>query len=257
MLKKILLAACVFSLSCSPASYASLATSSDLEPDEELFEDGDLINDLEVGNDGILKRILDEIVVIRDSLSSPELATSSDAEISSLDDSEMDSDGSEAVAFVPDDAAALALPVTKDSYVNAVRFDAAIDGEPVVLLFPPESIDSLYIDQRHRLWNMSSSTVQGRIVDDVFNPYATSGKLVYLTPCLGNNFSSVRSNGSPNYIRRYYWYNDRLTYTDTYTEIVVDSHVYPFFVSDTLKYIGLFLLGGGVLFLWLKSFKRY
>ena len=104
---------------------------------------------------------------------------------------------------------------------------------------------------------MSTKTIQGRIVDENFNPYATTGKLVYLTPCLGNNFSSIREYGSPNYLREYYWSGSRYTYDDTYTEIVVDKYYHTYFVSDFWNYIFLFLIGGGVLLLWLRTYKRY
>ena len=104
---------------------------------------------------------------------------------------------------------------------------------------------------------MSASTVTGRVVDGSFNPIQTEGTLVYLTPCLGNNFSSVENYGSPNYFRRYYWSSSRLTYTDTYGIITVNNYYQPFYVSHTTDYILIFITLGGVLILWLRSFKNY
>lgn len=142
-------------------------------------------------------------------------------------------------------------------FVNAIRLDCTIDGSDYTLLLPPEHIDKIFIDEHGRLWNMSTSTISGRIVDDEFNPYVTEGKLVYLTACLGNNFSSIENYGSPNYVRTYYWSSSRLTYTDNYTEIVVNDYHYPFYASDMWNYIIVFLLFIGVILAWLRNFKHY
>lgn len=242
----------------SPFSvYAAVASASDAESEEVEFEDLDLINDLEVGNDTLLKYILSEVTVIRDAVAPSGLASDSDAEVSAMEDSEMDFDAEGFQAdVVPFDAISFYAD-TSDSYYNALRFDVVIDGESLVLLFPPEHIDSLYVDSRDRLFNMSTSTISGRIVSEQFDPYAVTGRIVYLTPCLGNNFSSIDKNGSPNYIRSYYWSSGRLVYDDVYSEIIVEDYHYPFRVSETLQYILMFILSGGVLFLWLKSFRHY
>lgn len=142
-------------------------------------------------------------------------------------------------------------------YVNCLRLDCTIDGDACTLLLSPEHIDKIFIDDQCRLWNMSASTISGRLVDDQFNPYQTEGKLVYLTACLGNNFSSIYNYGSPNYVREYYWSSSRLTYDDTYCEIIVDEYHYPFFASDMWNYAILFAMFGGVLFSWLARWRKY
>lgn len=156
-------------------------------------------------------------------------------------------------AFTP--AAFLADGET--NYVNCVRLDCTIDGSSCIVLFPPDAVDKIFIDDQNRLWNMSTSTVTGRIVDEQFNPYQTSGDLVYLTPCLGNNFSLIYRYGSPNYIRSYYYSGSSLTYDDTYTEIVVEDYHYPFYASDMWSYGILFILMIGVLLAWLRNYKNY
>ena len=132
-----------------------------------------------------------------------------------------------------------------------------MDGHSYICCFAPEYIDSLYVDANKRLWNVSTNVIQGRVVDATFNPYAETGTLVYLTPCLGNNFSYIRSNGSPNYFREYYWNGSRYQYTDTYCEIVVEKAYYPFTMSDMPYLILIFLVGGGVLICWLNRFRHY
>lgn len=142
-------------------------------------------------------------------------------------------------------------------YINVIRLDCTIDGDACTLLLPSEHIDKIFIDDQNRLWNMSASTITGRIVDEQFDPYQTEGKLVYLTACLGNNFSSIQNYGSPNYVREYYWSSSRLQYDDHYCEIIVDEYHYPFFASDMWNYAILFAVFGGVLLSWLSNWRKY
>ena len=263
-----LLLSCFLMAAVPKPVYAAVASASDAEKifdedieDEELEADAqdiELENDLEVNEDGdVLATILSEVTAIRDVVAPADLASASDASVVALEDSEMDPDGDGSVedVFTFDPVAGFSF--SQDFYYNALRFDAVINGESVVLLFPPEHIDSLYIDSQDRLFNLSTSSIYGRIVGDSFDPYATEGRLVYLTPCLGNNFSSIYNYGSPNYVRDYYWSGSRLTYTDTYVEIQVTDYHYPFRVSETMLYVILFLLGGGVLLLWLRNYRHY
>lgn len=144
---------------------------------------------------------------------------------------------------------------SKNDYVNCVRYDCVVDGKTCTILFPTNNRGSLYIDANNRLWNMSTSTVQGRVIYDTFSPTATTGTLVYLTPCLGNNFSSLNNYGSPNYLRRYYWSGSRLTYDDTYVMIQVDDAPFTFYTEDIVQY-ALVLIGGAILLCLLKKSLR-
>lgn len=148
-----------------------------------------------------------------------------------------------------------------ENFVNVLRFDVDVNDSAYTLLFSPSYRDQLFIDSQDRLWNMGTSTVQGLVLDGDFNPYHTAGTLVYLAPCLGNNFSSNYNYGSPNYFRSYYWTtsagSNRLSYNDTYVQITVTKSYFPFMVGDTLTYILLFLVGGGVFLCWLNRFKHY
>lgn len=174
-----------------------------------------------------------------------------------LADSQMDLLGSQyAESVIAYNPVSLA-EISSYSYINTLRLDCTISGDDVTVLLPPACIDSIYIDDAGRLWNMSTSNITGRIVEGDFNPYATTGKLVYLTPCLGNNFSTINNYGSPNYVREYYWSSNRLTYDDTYCEIVVDDYHYPFFASDMWNYATIFLLFVGVLLAWLSNYRHY
>lgn len=256
----------LFTLLFSVPAYAASATPSNAEKVELNDETDDLgIYDIrpdfyyqkmeDLDDDEILRGIYSEVIGISDSLSGPGVATPSDAD--ALEDEEDLSDGQEMFA----DAYALdPVPLAEDfedTYVNVLRYDITFRGDDYILLIPPEYIDNLYIDSQGRLWNMSTSTVTGRIVDAQFNPIVDEGMLMYLTPCLGNNFSTINEYGSPNYMRTYYWSGSRLTYNTTYGVITVNKYYNPFYVSQTLDYILLFVVVGGVLFLWLNNFKRY
>ena len=234
----------------SDAAYTDV----DLLIDDRTLMDIDDFEDLK--RDDLLRYILCELVAIRDSFGGPGLASSSDAALSSLEDAQDVSDLEEG----PTDIIPMDAPVrsarsvsASDDYVNVLRYDVSISGQEYTLLFPPEYADSLYVDSQGRLFNVSANTIQGRLVDGNFNPYARTGKLVYLTPCLGNNFYTISEYGSPNYVREYYWSSGSLRYRDTYVNIQVNQYHHIFKVSDTLTYIVVVLMGGCLICLWRKS----
>lgn len=142
----------------------------------------------------------------------------------------------------------------EDALVNVIRYSVTVNGTAYTLLLSPAYINQIYIDDDGYLWNMGTSSINGRLFTGSFNPTETSGYLLYLNPCLGNNFSSNYNYGSPNYVRRYYWSSGSLRYTDTYGVVHVDDpQSFSFFQGDTLTYVIIFLLGGLLLCLWKKS----
>lgn len=236
--------------SSSNAAYTDV----DLLIDDRTLMD---IDDFEgLKRDDLLRYILCELITIRDSFGGPGLASSPDAPLSSLEGEEDSPDLEEGPTdIIPMDApvrSARSVSVS-DDYVNVLRYDVSISGRDYTLLLPPEYADSLYVDSQGRLFNVSTSPIQGRLVDGNFNPYADTGKVVHLTPCLGNNFYTIREYGSPNYVREYYWSLGRLQYRDTYVNIQVNHYHHIFKVSDTLTYIVIVLMGGCLICLWRKS----
>ena len=158
--------------------------------------------------------------------------------------------------YVPSDDSVPFAVGADDSVVNALRYRVLISGRSYVLLLPPEYVDQIYIDSQGLLWNVGTNTIQGRLFEDSFDPLADTGKLLYLSPCLGNNFSHNRENGSPNYIRNYYWSSyDRLTYDTTYVTVEVEESGFSFRSGDILTYVIIILLGGMLLCLWKKSVR--
>lgn len=141
-----------------------------------------------------------------------------------------------------------------DAIVNCIRYNITFNGSSYVLLLSPSYINQLYVDKQGYLWNMGSSSIQGRCFSGSFNPTADTGYLLYLAPCLGNNFSLNHNYGSPNYLRRYYWSSGNLRYSDSYGVVrVADPESFSFFQGDTLTYVIIFILGGILLCLWRKS----
>lgn len=271
----------IFTLLFSFPSYAvPVASSSEVEKvleDNDISVNDEILNDNDISSafddrpdfyfeamedmndDEVLKRILAEVVSISDSMGGP-VATPSDAprpDSDALEDAKIFSDGEEVDTTSYTLDADFFAQGSEDTYVNVLRFDIAFNNHDYILLIPPEYVDNLYIDSNNRLWNMSTSNITGRIVDAEFNPLVTEGKLMYLSPCLGNNFSTVNEYGSPNYMRTYYWSSSRLTYSTSYGVITVNKYYNPFYVSQTMDYIMLFIVTGGVLFICLNNYKRY
>ena len=255
----------------SPSEVGKVLEDDDVLEDDEIVDDDDISSAFDdrpdfyyesmedMNDDEVLKRILAEVVSISDSMGGP-VATPSDAtrpDSDALEDEEISPDGEEVdTASYTLDADSFAQG-SEDTYVNVLRFDITFNNHDYILLIPPEYVDNLYIDGNDRLWNMSTSNITGRIVDAGFNPLVTEGKLMYLSPCLGNNFSTVNEYGSPNYMRTYYWSSSRLTYSTSYGVITVNKYHNPFYVSQTMDYIMLFVVTGGVLFICLNNYKRY
>lgn len=145
------------------------------------------------------------------------------------------------------------LSDNQDQFTNCVYYDVTISGTKYILLLPSAYESSLWIDGSGYLWNMSTSSIQGRLFQDSFDPLADTGMLLYMQPCLGNNFSTNHNYGSPNYIRRYYWSGNNSNYTTTYVTVHVDGTHYLFQTGDILKYVAIFLMGCCLICLWKRS----
>ncbi len=131
---------------------------------------------------------------------------------------------------------------------NVLAYRVRVNGTLYSLYLSPDDIDRIYIDSNNRMWNVGTSAISGRLFSGNFSPTATTGMIMTLGPCLGNNFSSNKTYGSPNYYRNYYWYTNSsggqsLTYSTTYCTIVVESNPYPLVNSMIPTFIVIFLVG--------------
>ena len=256
----------VVALSSPAVSYAAVASSSNaLREDDETWEEFQerMNEDLDDDEDANLSTfVLDNnfLSYMYDYFKSLLLADIQEYQESSLDEvSDPDDLSSEAMEVEAAENIEAFSSVDQNRFINCVRFDVTVNGTDCTLLFPSEYRSSLYVDADNHLWNMSNSQIYGSVLYDSFNPAATEGTLVYLTPCLGNNFSTNKNYGSPNFFRRYYWTyysgNNRLTYDDTYVTINVNSSPFSFVTSDIVQY-ALILIGGAILLCLLKRSLR-
>ena len=148
-------------------------------------------------------------------------------------------------------------------YTNCLRYNVTISNVNYDLLLPSQYENFTYVDSNGYLWNVGPNTIQGLLVENnILNPTADNGKILYLNSIFNNNFEISRNYGSINFLRRYTWKWERyrgnyLDYSDTYVKVKVNKYYYPFSVSNTLMYIIVFMLGGVFLLCWLRLYKRY
>lgn len=154
----------------------------------------------------------------------------------------------EVVAF-SDSPAPLSLD--GGDWVNVALFDVSISGTQYIAAFPSSYGPCLLVDSDGYLWNVSGSSITGRLFQGSFDPTADTGTLLYLNPCLGNNFTSNHEYGSPNYIREYYWSSlDRLSYDTEYVMVQVLGTHHLYQTGDLLNYVIIFLIGCCLICLW-------
>ena len=152
------------------------------------------------------------------------------------------------------DDAPVAFAVNQADLVNCVCYDVRISGTVYTLLFPSSYESSLMVDSDGYLWNVSGSSITGRLFSGDFDPSADTGILLTMAPCLGNNFQTNHEYGSPNYIRNYYWStSDRLTYTTTYVSVQVLDTYHLYNTENLLQYVVIFLIGCCLICLWKRG----
>lgn len=203
------------------------------------------------------------------SLSGPAVASNSEA----LEDIKTSVDNIQSY-LIPDigefegsDAALASLPEDLDTFAlggdftlnrNVLIYEGVWNGSSARLVLPSSVEGSLFVDTDGALYNVGVSSVTGRIFYDDFNPLDYRINYFTLSPCLGNNASTLYNGDSPSFNRRYYQSNGRLTYTDTYGLFYVSDTVHT--VSDDRNYftnlyllIMIFLEGVMILCFWNKS----
>lgn len=209
-----------------------------------------------LSDDEVLRYILSEVQIIRDSMSGPALATPSEVQASKESEEEM----LESEVFYADNASlytSLSLPSH-----DCVWFRGTFNGSSYILVFPLESYSSLNVAENGVLYNLSSGNITGRLFQsETFNSNDYEYRTFTLYPVFGNSASQVYNNRSLSYMTHYYLGNyDRLTSSTTYGDFTVDEVEVKRSVSVSYRtyYMAsaiLFLLGVIVLCLW-KSSRR-
>lgn len=141
---------------------------------------------------------------------------------------------------------------------NVVIYEGIWNGQSARLVLPAAVSSTLYIDDSGYLYNVGLDSVTGRLFYGDFDPLDYEIDAFTLTPCLGNNASTLYSNGYPSYNRHYYYSSGSLKNSYTYGLFTVTKVVHT--LSDLpddkngIYLLVLILIGGvSVLCLWKKS----
>ena len=116
-----------------------------------------------------------------------------------------------ALASLPEDLDALDLGGDFTLNRNVLIYEGIWNGSPARLVLPSSVEGSLFVDTDGALYNVGTSSVTGRIFYDDFEPLEYRINYFTLSPCLGNNASTLYNGGYPSSCRRYYESGSRLT----------------------------------------------
>lgn len=242
---------CFFSLACCISVFASTATASDAIYDEvvEEAEDEDIEEDIfpDIDYEQFFFDLYTSLV--------DESDIDSSAEEESDDEAIME-DVAPAMFDMPMLLSDSSTPDLPD--VNCVWYHVLISGNEYDLYFPTEYADFLWISDSGYLYNVGLKTAIGRIFDGDVIPDSYAYPLVHMQPIMSEGgMSAIEKYGSYNTINFYYWLNGRKYYTQSFPHIQVLDTARLYHTSEFSNYVFYFLLTGGVLFLWLRSYKRY
>lgn len=248
----------------SEAERVSVASASEAEKDMDSYLDF-LEGYLDDADDITTMELYD---LLLGSLSGPAVASNSET----LEDIKTSVDNIQSY-LVPDigepegtDTAVAALSEDMDSFAlsgdftldrNVLIYEGVWNGSSARLVLPSTVEGSLFVDTNGALYNVGVSSVTGRIFYDDFDPLDYQINYFTLSPCLGNNASTLYNGGYPSTCRGYYESGSRLTYTDTYGLFYVSDTVHT--VSDHDSYytniyllVVIFLEGVMILCFWNK-----
>lgn len=161
----------------------------------------------------------------------------------------MSVDGNEVVTF------ALSSDFGIDS--NVIIYEGTWGGVSYRAVFPAEYEKYLIVTDDGYLYNLSGSSVTGRLFQDDVNYEDYEYSSLVLNSVLGNVASTIYNYGYPSYVRRYYVSNNRITNTDTYGLFRVDNIVRtesadPVRIGNSYLLI-LIMLGGMTLLCFMKK----
>lgn len=140
---------------------------------------------------------------------------------------------------------------------NVVIYEGVWNGRSARLVLPASTADTLYISPSGIIYNVGTDTIEGRIFYGDFDPLDYECDVFFLTPCLGNNASTLYNYAYPNYCRHYYESGSRLTYSTVYGNFTVAKVIHtpsdlPAQVNGIYLLV-LILMGGVVILcLWKK-----
>lgn len=129
------------------------------------------------------------------------------------------------VSFDDDEVSEFALTGDFGIDSNVVIYEGTWSGRSYRAVFPAEYEQYLIVTDDGYLYNLSGSSVTGRLFEDEVNYQDYEYSSLILNSVLGNVASSIYNYGYPSYVRTYYVSNSRITSNDTYGLFKVDRIV--------------------------------
>lgn len=209
-------------------------------------------------DDEVLRYILSEVQIIRDSMSGPALASPSEAV--PLEDSQEGTDDVSILALDIDDAGLYASGISLPDH-DVVWVSGTFDGEPYTLVVPAVTYPSLYVGGNGVLYNVSGSNITCRLFPSgTFDPYDYNYRNLTLYPILGNSASNLYRYDYLSYMTYYYRgssstsLSSSTTYGNFYVEDIeiqrsIDVSYRTYYVAVS----SFFVLGVIVLCFWKNS----
>lgn len=259
---------------CYLESFASLASPSNLEDQEEYGDDwadevDDLLRDLDWGDLDDMER-MELFDLYLQSLSGPGLATASNASIANIEtmlkdihaqmvpetEEEIEEDAEE---DIEEDISFYALTPDFSLDRNVIIYEGRWQNQDCRLVLPASTATTLYVAEDGSLYNVGTSNIVGKIFYGDFEPLVYNNQYVFtLTPSLNNNASTLYNNRYPSYCTRYYYSSGSLRSSTTYGLFKVIKVVRtPSDLPDSVNgiYLLILILIGGVQILcfWKKS----
>ena len=209
-------------------------------------------------DDEVLRYILSEVQIIRDSMSGPALASPSEAV--PLEDSQEGTDDVSILALDIDDAGLYASGISLPDH-DVVWVSGTFDGEPYTLVVPAVTYPSLYVGGNGVLYNVSGSNITCRLFPSgIFDPSYYNYRNLTLYPILGNSASNLYRYDYLSYMTYYYRgssstsLSSSTTYGNFYVEDIeiqrsIDVSYRTYYVAVS----SFFVLGVIVLCFWKNS----
>lgn len=139
---------------------------------------------------------------------------------------------------------------------NVVIYEGTWSGRSYRAVFPAEYEQYLIVTDEGYLYNLSGSSVTGRLFEDEVNYQDYEYSSLVLNSVLGNVASTIYNYGFPSYVRTYYVSSNRITSNDTYglfrvSNIVRTDSADPVRIGNNYLLV-LMMIGGMMLLCFMK-----
>lgn len=211
-------------------------------------------------DDLVLRYILSEVQLIRDSMSGP--AVTSLSETVPMEDTPENEEDVTILSLSADDAGFYASGISLPTH-DVVWVSGTFDGSPYTLVVPVDTYPYLYVGENGVLYNVSGSNITCRLFPSgTFDPTDYNYRNLTLYPILGNSASNLYRYDYLSYMTYYYRgssstsLSSSTTYGNFYVEDIeiqrsLDVSYRTYYVAVS----SLFALGVIILCFW-KSSRR-